>query len=311
MMNTSRLGLIVACAMLPSLACAHPPVRPPWQLPYGVQVDILDEDGSVLPTADRSARRYILGGHGGRYTIRVSNPSSRRVEVVVSVDGLDVIDGKPASLDKRGYVINPWSDVRIDGWRTTVHSVAAFRFGRVADSYAARTSGARNVGVIGVALFTERDVPPPPRPIIPRRHYHDEEGDAGGVGGARGHAEAAPRAPARSANSKAGQGATAAPDAAAPAERRRAELQDRPGLGTEFGEQRGSSVTFTTFVRASTRPAAYAELRYNDQAGLARLGIHFDHDHHHDGDDLWLRESAKPFPVGRRFASPPPPHDSE
>jgi hypothetical protein len=36
--------------------------------------------------------------------------------------------------------------------------VAAFRFGRVADSYAARTSprGDRDVGVIGVAIFGER-----------------------------------------------------------------------------------------------------------------------------------------------------------
>jgi hypothetical protein len=33
--------------------------------------------------------------------------------------------------------------------------VAAFRFGRVSDSYAARTAGDRNVGVVGVALFAE------------------------------------------------------------------------------------------------------------------------------------------------------------
>jgi len=306
MMTTSRLGLVVACAMLPALACAHPPTIRPWYLPYGVQVSILGEDGSVLPTADRSGRRYVLGEHGERYTIRIYNPSSRRVEVVVSVDGLDVIDGKPASLSKRGYVINPYGDVRIEGWRTSVHSVAAFRFGRVADSYAARTSGARNVGVVGVALFTEREAPPP-RPIIPRPHYYDDEHS--GAGGARGHAESAPRPAAPPAKSKAGRDSAASPEAGAPAERRRAELQDRPGLGTEFGEQRGSGVTFTSFVRASSRPAAYAELRYNDHEGLARLGIHFDWEHHHDGDDLWLRETANPFPAGRRFASPPPPRD--
>jgi hypothetical protein len=43
----------------------------------------------------------------------------------------------------------------IDGFRQSWDEVAAFRFGRVADSYAARTSGDRNVGVIGVALFEE------------------------------------------------------------------------------------------------------------------------------------------------------------
>ena len=46
--------------------------------------------------------------------------------------------------------------VPCDGWRRSATQVAAFRFGRVSNSYAARTSGGRNVGVVGVALFAER-----------------------------------------------------------------------------------------------------------------------------------------------------------
>jgi hypothetical protein len=34
--------------------------------------------------------------------------------------------------------------------------VAAFRFGAVGESYAAKTSGDRNVGVVGVAIFAEK-----------------------------------------------------------------------------------------------------------------------------------------------------------
>src|SRR5690606_2337202 len=50
--------------------------------------------------------------------------------------------------------------------------------------------------------------------------------------------------------------------------------QHRPGLGTEFGEQRYSAVSWTQFVRASaSKPSAIAELRYNDAAGLQALGI--------------------------------------
>ena len=61
-----------------------------------------------------------------------------------------------------------------------------------------------------------------------------------------------------------------------------------------------------SFVRASSRPAAYHELRYNDQPGLARLGIDFAPRHQYDEDDVILRESANPFPGGRaRFAAPP------
>ena len=44
----------------------------------------------------------------------------------------------------------------IDGFRTSDRSVAAFRFGKVADSYAAQTTGDRNVGVVGFAIFSER-----------------------------------------------------------------------------------------------------------------------------------------------------------
>ena len=40
----------------------------------------------------------------------------------------------------------------IDGFRTSDADVAAFRFGRVADSYAAQTSGDRDVGVVGLAF---------------------------------------------------------------------------------------------------------------------------------------------------------------
>jgi hypothetical protein len=76
--------------------------------------------------------------------------------VVASVDGLDVIDGRPADLHKRGYVLEPQQTLVIDGFRRNEYEVAAFRFGRVRESYAARTSGDRNVGVIGVAVFAER-----------------------------------------------------------------------------------------------------------------------------------------------------------
>ena len=73
----------------------------------------------------------------------------------MTVDGLDVVDGRPGDLGKRGYVVGPGETVVIDGFRQSLDEVASFRFGRVSDSYAARTSGDRNVGVVGVALFDE------------------------------------------------------------------------------------------------------------------------------------------------------------
>ena len=74
---------------------------------------------------------------------------------MATVDGLDVLDGRPGSFAKRGYLVDANSSLEIDGFRRSTSAVAAFRFGSVKDSYAARTSGDRNVGVIGIAVFRE------------------------------------------------------------------------------------------------------------------------------------------------------------
>jgi len=87
----------------------------------------------------------------------VQNKSDLRLEVVLSVDGLDVLDGRKASLSKRGYIMAPHSKVVVDGFRQSVDAVAAFRFGPVRESYAQQKYGdSRNVGVIGAAIFQER-----------------------------------------------------------------------------------------------------------------------------------------------------------
>lgn len=120
-----------------------------------VSVELRGESGP-LSMARSGDRHYVVGVAGDRYTIRVHNRTGRRIEVVASVDGLDVINGKEASVRRRGYVVNGYESVDIDGFRQSQGSVAAFRFGSVGDSYAAAKSDARNVGVIGVAVFGEQ-----------------------------------------------------------------------------------------------------------------------------------------------------------
>jgi hypothetical protein len=119
-------------------------------------VALVDDSGRTLPGLQANGRTLIVGEDGQRYKIIVRNATTARFEVVASVDGLDVIDGKPADPNRRGYIVDPHDTLVIDGFRTSDANVAAFRFGRVADSYAARTSGDRNVGVVGLAIFSER-----------------------------------------------------------------------------------------------------------------------------------------------------------
>jgi hypothetical protein len=121
-----------------------------------VTVRLTDAAGTTLPTFASSGRTLVQGEMGQRYMIEIANQTGSRFEAVVTVDGLDVIDGRAGSFAKRGYLVQPFATVQIDGFRQNMDQVAAFRFGSVRGSYAAGKGGERNVGVIGVALFSER-----------------------------------------------------------------------------------------------------------------------------------------------------------
>jgi hypothetical protein len=121
-----------------------------------LRVRMLDANGRSFPALREGSRVVSMGEPGERYSLSIENRTGRRYEVVASVDGLDVLDGCEASPDKRGYLVAAYSSVLIDGFRRSEQEVAAFRLGDVARSYAASQGNARNVGVIGVAVFAER-----------------------------------------------------------------------------------------------------------------------------------------------------------
>lgn len=110
---------------------------------------------SLLKAQQTGSGHFITAKKGKPYSIILENISDSTVEVVVSVDGLDVQDGKRASLEKRGYIVGPDKQMEIKGFRTASDSVAQFRFSSVNASYSALKHGdTRNVGVIGVAVFS-------------------------------------------------------------------------------------------------------------------------------------------------------------
>lgn len=121
-----------------------------------VEVGVRGEDGRFITGYATGSDAFVPGYAGQRYSIVVKNQSPGRLEIVASVDGLDVVDGRPASFAKRGYLVDPYGEVEIDGFRTSTSEVASFRFGSVGQSYAAKKHGdTRNVGVIGIAAFHE------------------------------------------------------------------------------------------------------------------------------------------------------------
>jgi hypothetical protein len=331
-MQAIRSKFSLVALLLIAGACAAPAPRAE-AAPLGArgqrhEVELLI-DGAPAPQFFHGGESYVLGQRGARYTLRVWNRSYARVEAVVSVDGLDVVDGQPADYrEKRGYVITPGGFVDIDGWRLSGQQAAAFRFGSVRDSYAARTSGARNVGVIGVALFPERPAPvawpvypsPRPWPRPPRDRWMGEDAQANGRAkrSAEAQESASADAPARAEPappSSFSSGGSGSRQAEAPAPRSAAAADDgmraprrRLGLGTEFGEAVESQVEQVSFVRANrTTPAVVLGLRYNDRAGLLAIGIDVDGVGRDMLSEEAIRRSADPFPVSARgYASPPP-----
>jgi hypothetical protein len=128
--------------------------------PGVLRARLVDERGFPLPTFWRGGLTLVEGHRGQRYAIEISNGTPDRIEAVATVDGLDVMDGERGSFAKRGYVLRPGETYRVDGFRRSQAAVAAFRFGSVDESYAARTGEDANVGVVGVAFFAERGAAP-------------------------------------------------------------------------------------------------------------------------------------------------------
>jgi hypothetical protein len=125
-----------------------------------IRLEFRDGSNNTLKlTRGDNGRWNIVGKSGDRYEMALRNEGTAAYEVVASVDGLDVISGRPGSYGNRGYILRPGKTLIIDGFRKNSKEVAAFRFSSVARSYAANTPSGdtANVGVIGIALFVEKD----------------------------------------------------------------------------------------------------------------------------------------------------------
>jgi hypothetical protein len=148
-------------------------------------------------------------------------------------------------------VLVGWGATAIDGWRKNLDEVAAFYFTRLRNSYAARTGRPDHVGVIGVAMFRERERVEP--------HEYAARGSA-----------ARPAAPPLGAAAESAD-AAASPS---PARDRRAEsAAARQRLGTGHGERRDSRVSQTRFERRSATPDAVLQIYYDSRERLVARGI--------------------------------------
>jgi hypothetical protein len=118
-------------------------------------------EGRQLAVHWHDGRAYVVGKPGNEYQVTLRSRWRDEVLAVVSIDGINVITGQSADPAQSGYVLTPRGALEIRGWRKSLAQTAAFYFTPLPDSYAARTGRPDDVGVIGVALFREKQEPRP------------------------------------------------------------------------------------------------------------------------------------------------------
>jgi hypothetical protein len=262
--------------------------------PDPVDLKVVDRDtGQALQIWRHHGRLFIAGEPGARYSLRVTNHTDGRVLVVMSVDGVNIVTGETASYDQRGYVLGAYDSYDVNGWRKSNDEVAAFAFAPLPQSYAARTGRPSDVGVIGMAVFTERapveaevQAPHPLPPIRPQWRDEPYRGAFGAADSATSRVAAPPptggraaspapfAAPAPPVNVAAAR--KAAPSTAATASPLIsafiAERRDEK-LGTAHGAREWSAVNMTTFERATAYPQSIRRIEYDTYANLVASGV--------------------------------------
>jgi hypothetical protein len=207
-----------------------------------------------------SQKRYFEAFQDGRYAVELRNLTNRRIGVLMSVDGLNVVTGERSDLlpTESMYVLDPFESATIRGWRTSLDDVRQFVFVDEQRSYAERTGQANgDMGWIRVVTFEEQ------RPLAWGRNF-------------TGYRDGASAAPPPSTAPEAGR--EARKDMAAPHAEGQAgdEMTRNPSNqsfpGTGWGEQREDHVNRVDF-RAASAPTDQLVLRYEYADGLRALGI--------------------------------------
>jgi len=266
--------------------------------------------GDALPHYHHKGKVYVLGSYGDRYNIRVRNHTGSRIEAVVSVDGRDAVSGKVGDyVEQRGYIIKPYGSVLIEGFRQSLSEVATFRFTDPANSYSSRMGTPQNVGVVGVAIFPEKQVRRrvrPPRPLAVPESYSGYEKRSSKYSSesrtSTGSAKAEDRA-AASARKQRRRGSAYGSKSEHMDDSRELSEPNQNNLGTEYGESRYSRVREVPFRRANPRhPSRLIALYYDDSEGLISRGIEL---YPEPYARRFVESKPRAFPRNR-FAPPPP-----
>lgn len=228
----------------------------------GFSIEVLVDGRPVQEYAARG-RRYVEALQDAEYELRIHNPTSSRVAVALSVDGLNTIDARHSSAwDAHKWVIEPYGTISVRGWQMSSENARRFYFTTERDSYAAKLGQAANLGVISAVFFRERQpvmiVPVTPGPPRPRDKDEPQK-------------RSQKSAPLSSSGGESSPSARASRDATK-ADNRIYPPPDDESAATGIGRTVRNDVQWIK-MDLDSRPVAEVSIRYEYRAALVRLGI--------------------------------------
>lgn len=255
-------------------------------------INIIDRTtGQSLPVYFARGEYWVAGTPGANYSVSVANGASGRVLAVMSVDGVNVLNGETAGIEQSGYVFNAYQRYEVNGWRKSNSEIAAFEFVASPASYAERTGRPANVGVIGVALFRERVYQPPVSvtpPYLPYPYQGRKSAPYGANEGAADSSTGAAQSGESGGLAKRGESRGESP------------TEMREKLGTGHGEREYSQVSNTSFNRAQSTPNETISIRYDSRENLIVMGV--------IPAPRYGGSRPRPFPNSSGFVPDPPRH---
>lgn len=252
-------------------------------------------NGQPLTEYQHQGMVFVEGRTNSSYELRIKNNSNEKIMAILSVDGLSVIDGKPAGADSQGYLVDAWQTLTVPGWTVDGDTAAKFQFGSANGSYSNRTGrGKKNVGVIGMMVFRPKVKLVSPSVSINCIDHSFSPGyfnptlttDSVVPSGLRGYSICN--------SAMLGGSLESAPSFAATS------MAKSANLGTEYGDATNFSTTTESFEKRDPNyPDAINCIYYDDANGLEARGIILP----------YRNTSPQAFPTysnSTQYAPPPP-----
>jgi hypothetical protein len=132
---------------------------------------------------NKTLRKYYVDGidtvgvwGNEPFEIRFKNNTFQKIQVKITLDGTDILTGKPADtkVSKDMWVVNGYGTLNLKAWPEDNNGGAGFVFTSADNSVAVHTHGdLSSRGIIAAAVFTEGHVEPyKPSPVILREEHH-------------------------------------------------------------------------------------------------------------------------------------------